>query len=108
MNVVGQKDLALFQESVDNDNDGSGVVVDGCVLELGKLDKHLGSRLEDLHLVKNHGAVVGDDNLAIGGGDHLVHALRSQVGSDDIDEAEHEGVAEVRVHVTLERVASAT
>lgn len=98
VDAVGQEDVALFQESARNDDDGGGTVTSGRVLRLGELDEHLGGGLEDLHLVEDGGAVVGDDDLAVGSGDHLVHALGSQAGPDGIghgSSGEDVGLADV-------------
>ncbi|CBI15515.3 unnamed protein product, partial [Vitis vinifera] len=60
------------------------MIVGNNILRLRELHKHLCRRLEHLHLVENGGAVVGNDNLAAGGGNHLVHALGAQAGADGI------------------------
>lgn len=80
------------------DDDGSGAVAGGGVLGLGELDEHLGGGLEDLHLVEDGGAVIGDDDLVGGGGDHLVHALGAQTGANRVGDGAcgHDvGVADV-------------
>mmetsp|Transcript_30051 Transcript_30051/g.103833 ORF Transcript_30051/g.103833 Transcript_30051/m.103833 type:complete len:565 (-) Transcript_30051:9-1703(-) len=48
------------------------------VLRLGQLHEHLRRRVLDFHLGEDGGAVVGDDDLAVAGLDHLVHTARAQ------------------------------
>ncbi|KAG5522544.1 hypothetical protein RHGRI_034641 [Rhododendron griersonianum] len=84
VNAGVEEGEALLEECAGNDDDGGGSVAGDDVLGLGELDEHLGGGLEDLHLVEDGGAVVGDDDLAGGGGDHLVHALGAQAGPDGV------------------------
>jgi len=79
---VGQQGEAVPEEGACDDHNGGGAVSGGGVLGLGELDEHLGGGLEDLHLVKDGGAVVSDDDLARGRGDHFVHAPGTQAGAD--------------------------
>ena len=84
VNAVGQEGETLLEKRTSDDDNGGGAVSGSGVLGLGELDKHLGSGLKDLHLVENGGTVVGNDDLAIGGGDHLVHAFGAKAGTDRI------------------------
>ena len=78
MDAGGEESLALFEEGAGDDDDGGGAVSGDDVLRLRELNEELGGGLEDFHFVENSGAVVGDDDFAGGGGDHLVHAFGTE------------------------------
>ena len=84
VNTMGEQREALTEKSAGDDDDGGGAVTGGGVLGLGELDEHLSGGLEDLHLVEDGGAVVGYDDVAGGGGDHLVHATWTETGADGV------------------------
>ena len=58
-----------------DDNNGGDAITYGGILGFGELDKHLCGGLEDLHLVEDGGAIIGDDALIRGSGDHFLHAF---------------------------------
>ena len=65
------------------DNDGrGGSVSDFVVLGLCDLNHHLCCRVLDIHLFEDGNAIVGDDNIADGVDEHLVHALWTKGSSD--------------------------
>lgn len=78
VDVVGEQGETVL-ECAENDDNSGGVVAGRDVLGLGELDKHLVGRMEDLHLVEDGGAVVVDDDLIRGWGDHIVHALGARL-----------------------------
>lgn len=84
MDAVGQEEGALLEECAGEDDDSGGAVPGDGVLGLGELDEELGGRLEDVHAVEDGGAVVGDEDFAGSGLDHLVHALGAQGGADGV------------------------
>ncbi|KAI3492768.1 hypothetical protein L1887_42565 [Cichorium endivia] len=66
-------------------NDDRGGAVAGLdVLRLRELDEHACSRVHDGHVFEDGGAVVGDDDLAVGRLDHLVHSLGAERGAHGI------------------------
>ena len=68
-----EEEEALLKECAgDVDNDGD-VVVSSVVLGFRLLNEHLRYGLEDLHLVEDGGAVIGDDDLGGGGRDNCVY-----------------------------------
>ena len=66
VDAVGEEEEGVVEEGAGDDDDGGGAVAGGRVLRLGEVDEHLGGGLEDVHLVEDGGAVVGDDDLARG------------------------------------------
>ncbi len=63
------------------------------VLRLGDVHQSLGGRVDDVELLHDGRAVVGDDGLARRADDQLVHAAGTERGSDGVDD----GLARVDV-----------
>lgn len=76
--------MALFEESTGDDDDGGCSVSGDDILRFGKFDEELGGGLEDFDFVKDSSAVVGDDDLAGGGGDHFVHTFGTERCTDGV------------------------
>uniref|UniRef100_A0A2P2LKA4 T-complex protein 1 subunit delta n=1 Tax=Rhizophora mucronata TaxID=61149 RepID=A0A2P2LKA4_RHIMU len=84
MDSARKQRKAMLQQRAGDDDNGGGAVTRGSVLRLGEFHEHFGSRLKDFHLVEDGGAVVSDDNLAAGRGDHLIHSFWAETGPDGV------------------------
>lgn len=76
--------LSGTEKASGNDDDRSGTVTGLDILSLGELDEHAGGGVHDGHVLEDGGTVVGDDDLTVGGLDHLVHALGAERGTNSI------------------------
>ena len=74
--------LAPLEQLPGHDDGGGGAVPALVVLGLGDLDYHLGRRVLHVYLLEYGHAVVGDDDVAHGVDQHLVHSLGSQGRAD--------------------------
>ena len=72
----------LLEELAGEDDAGGGSVPDLGILGLGDLDEHLGSGVLDVHLLQDGHTVVGDDDVADGVDEHLVHSPGAEAAPD--------------------------
>ena len=78
MDVGVDEVLGLLEELSCEDDGGGGPVSALGVLGLGDLDDHLGGGVLDVQLLEDGDTVVGDDDVADGVDEHLVHSPRSE------------------------------
>ena len=92
VNALVEQLLGLLEDGASEDDNTGGTVTDLVILGGGKLNKKLGGLMMDLneivnnkvilrtylHLLKNSGAIVGDDDFTVGRNKHLVHARRAE------------------------------
>ena len=72
----------LLEELAGEDDAGCGTVPDLGVLGLGDLDEHLGGGVLHVHLFQDCHTVVGDDDVADGVDEHLVHSPGAEAALD--------------------------
>jgi hypothetical protein len=70
--------LGLLENGASKDNDTSSSISDFIILGSRELNQEFGGLMMDLHLLKDGGAIVGDDDLSIWTNEHLVHSLWSE------------------------------
>ena len=75
MDVLLDQALGLLQQLAREDHRGGGAVAAFLVLGLGDLDDHLRTRVLDVDLLEDGHTIVGDDDVAHGVHEHLVHPL---------------------------------
>ena len=94
VNALVEQLLGLLEDGASEDDNTGGTVTNLVILGSGELNKKLGGLMMDLngnvniivvmrtylHLLKNSGAIVGDDDFTVGRNKHLVHALGTERG----------------------------
>ncbi len=84
VNTLVKELLGLVKKGTGENDDTSGAVTDLIVLRLRELNEETSSLVLDLHLFKNCGTIVGNDNITIGADKHLVHSLGAKRGSHQL------------------------
>jgi hypothetical protein len=88
MNVVLNEFISSLEELSGQDDDRGGTITDFSILDLGELDKNFGSWMCDLQLLQDCGAIVGDRDVTDIVDEHLIEALRTKRGLDDVGKGE--------------------
>ena len=93
VNSLVKKLLGLLEDGSGKHDNTRGAVADLVVLGGRELDEEFGSLMMDLkvlafkctylHFLENCGAIIGDDDFAIGRHEHLVHALGTERGLEE-------------------------
>lgn len=100
VNALVKQLLGLLEDGASKHNNTGSAVTDLVILRSRKLDEELGSLMMDLqgkrvsnlkqiffstylHLFKNGGAIIGDDDFTIGRHEHLVHTLGTERGLEE-------------------------
>ena len=65
----------MLKECARDVDNGGDVVAGSVVLGFRQLNEHLHGGMEDLHLVEDGSAVIGDDDLGGGGRDNCVYTF---------------------------------
>ena len=74
VNTLVKELLSLVKKGTSENYDTCGAITDLIVLRLRELYEETSSLVLDLHLFKNGGTIVGNDNITIGADKHLVHS----------------------------------
>mmetsp|Transcript_1006 Transcript_1006/g.1808 ORF Transcript_1006/g.1808 Transcript_1006/m.1808 type:complete len:305 (+) Transcript_1006:748-1662(+) len=75
--------LGLLEDGAGKDHHSGRAVSNLVVLRSGQLDKEFGGLVVDLHLLEDGGTIIGDDDIAVGTDQHLVHALGTEGGLEE-------------------------
>jgi hypothetical protein len=84
VDLVAHKFVGALKELSGKDNNGSGTVTDFAILNLGKFAKDLGGGVSHLNLLKNSGAIIGDDNITDLIDEHFIETLGSERGLNNV------------------------
>jgi hypothetical protein len=80
VNTLLEELLGLFEDSSSQDDNTGGTVTDLIVLRGGKLGQKFGGLMVNLHLLKDSGSIVSDDNLTVGTDHEFIHTLGTKRG----------------------------
>lgn len=80
VDTLVKKLLGLFKDSTGKNDDTSGTISDFVILGGRKFSQKFGGLMVDFHLFEDSGTVISDNNITIGGNEHLVHSLGTERG----------------------------